>query len=167
MVVKFEWPSAVKTVIKHLSKVVAVCTQSGVLWIADTGCGYHLVPECDVTRGKSIIVDNPGATRLHTANGEIDASECVKFSLSEIKLKKQLATILPETPRVLSVGALCMDEHADFHWPAGGIPIFTLSDGSAVQCEVHGRVPYLRTGSFAAPLGSTMSAKALPLVAPT
>ena len=30
-VVKFEWPSAVKAVIKHLSKVVAVCTQSGVL----------------------------------------------------------------------------------------------------------------------------------------
>jgi hypothetical protein len=166
LVEKFKWPSAVRAVITHLGRVVAVCTQSGVLWIADTGCGYHLVPECDVTRGKSIIVDNPGATRLHTANGEIDASECVKFSVSEIKLKKQLATILPETPRVLSVGALCMDELADFFWPAGGTPYFTLSDGTVVHCEVHGRVPYLRTSSFAASSGPSVSAKALPLVAP-
>ena len=55
-VLEFEWPSADSIVIKQLGHVVAVCTQDGVLWIADTGCGYHLVPECDVKRGKSAIV---------------------------------------------------------------------------------------------------------------
>ncbi len=46
LVERFKWPSAIRAVITHLGKVVAVCTQSGVLWIADTGCGYNLVPEC-------------------------------------------------------------------------------------------------------------------------
>jgi hypothetical protein len=154
-VVEFVWPSAIKLVIKGPSgDPVAVCYHDGsILWIADTGCGYHLVPEADVSRGKSVVVPNSGATRLHTANGEVDASECVKFSLSEIQLQKGLATILPQTPRVLSVGALCMDARATFHWPAGGTPFFTLHDGSIVWCEVHGRVPYLRTGGQSALTG--------------
>ena len=162
--VEFVWPLAQKFVIKYLGRVALVCTADGVLWIADTGCGYHLVPEGDVVRGRSVVVPNPGATRLHTANGEIDASECVKFSLTEIGLSKQHATILPETPRVLSVGALCMDMQAAFFWPAGGTPYFTLLDGRVVHCEVHGRVPYIRTGSFASPAGPLATA-ALPMVA--
>ncbi len=135
----------------------------GVVWGADTGGGYHLVPGCDVARGRSVVVPNPGAMRLHTANGEIDASECVKFSLTEIGLSKQLATILPETPRVLSVGVLCMDMQATFTWPAGGTPYFTLLDGRTIYCEVHGRVPYLRTGSFASQAGPHGTA-AMPMV---
>ena len=161
------WPTAIKMVIKGPSgDPVAVCYHDGsILWIADTGCGYHLVPEGDVSRGKSVVVPNTGATRLHTANGEVDASECVKFSLSEIQLQKGLATILPQTPRVLSVGALCMDARATFHWPAGGTPFFTLHDGSIVWCEVHGRVPYLRTGGQSA-LTDLLGNPALPMVAP-
>ena len=161
---EFVWPAAIKFVIKYMGRVAAVCASDGVLWTIDTGCGYHLVPEGDVVRGKTVVVPNPGAQRLHTANGEIDASECAKFSLSEIGLNKQLATILPETPRVLSVGALCADMGATFVWPAGGLPYFTLSDGRVVYCEVHGRVPYFRTGSFAPQDGPLLSA-ALPLVA--
>ena len=42
-VVEFEWPSAVKFVIEHLGRVLAVCSQDGTLWIADTGCGSHFV----------------------------------------------------------------------------------------------------------------------------
>ncbi len=119
LVLAFDWPSAISHVILNKGRVAAVCSQNGILWIADTGCGYHLVPECDIVRGRSSIVDNPGAQKLHTANGEVTAPECVQFSLTEINLSKQLGTILPETPRVLSVGALCMDELATFHWPAG------------------------------------------------
>ncbi len=163
---EFVWPTAVKCTIKYQGRVLAVCSATGILWIADTGCGYHLVPECDVKRGRAVVVPNPGAQRLSTANGEIEANECVKFSLTEVGLNKQLATILPETPRVLSVGALCCDELATFVWPAGGTPYFTLSDGRVIYCEVHGRVPYLRTGSFSSQVGPRSSA-ALPLVAAT
>ena len=91
----FVWPVAEKVVIKYKGRVLAVCSEDGILWIADTGCGYHLVPEGDVKRGRAVVVPNPGAQRLHTANGEIDASECVKFTLSEVGLSKRLATNLP------------------------------------------------------------------------
>ncbi len=126
------------------------CTP-GSLWVADTGCGYHLVPETDVSRGKSIVVQNPGARTLHTANGEVKANECVKFALHELGLDGKLATILPQTPRVLSIGALCIDDGCSFYWPAGGTPYFTLPDNRTIVCEVYGRVPYLRTGSVATP----------------
>ena len=72
-ILEFVWPTAL--VIKYTGRVLAVCSEDGILWIADTGCGYHLVPEGDVKRGRAVVVPNPGAQRLHTANGEIDGSE--------------------------------------------------------------------------------------------
>ena len=46
---------------------------------------------------------------MMTANGEVEAPERVKFSLPELSLVGQHATILPSTPRVLTVGGLCVD----------------------------------------------------------
>ena len=87
---------------------LAVCEGNQVLWIADTGCGSNLVPESDVVRGVSQVVENKGVRRMLTANGEVDAPERVRFTLPELNLRGQLATILPMTPRVLTVGgALC------------------------------------------------------------
>ncbi len=131
---EFVWPLAVKSVLRgHSGAPAALCFNDGShCWIADTGCGYRLVPESDINRGVSDIVPNPGAVRLSTANGEVDAGECVRFSLPEIQLRKQLGTILAQTPRVLSVGALCTDEQASFHRPACGTPSFTLHDGCVV-----------------------------------
>ncbi len=100
-VVAFEWPKAVKHVITGNSgHVAAACFRDGsILWIADTGCGYHLVPEADISRGTSDIVPNKGATRLHTANGEVDAKECVRFSLGEINVRKKVGHhFAPNTP---------------------------------------------------------------------
>ena len=59
-----------------------------------------------------------------------------------------------------------MDEQATFHWPGGGTPLCTLCDGTCVHCECHGRVPYLRSGTFGwVTPGSSSSAKALPTCA--
>jgi hypothetical protein len=148
-VVEFVWPLPVRHLIRRGSMPAVICTSDGCLWVADTGCGYHLVAEADVTRGTSIVVKNPGARKLHTANGEIQADECVKVCLPELGLTNRLATILQSTPRVLSVGALCLDDGCTFYWPAGGTPFFTLKCGTIIYCEVYGKVPYLRTGSMA------------------
>mgnify|MGYP000550441447 CR=1 FL=1 len=104
-VIEYQWPLAIRQVFHNGRHYAVICTPDGALWVADTGCGYHLVPEADVSRGSSVIVDNPGARKLHTANGEVRADECVRFSLAELGLTKTLATILPQTPRVLSIGA--------------------------------------------------------------
>ena len=55
---EFVWPLAEKSVIKYVGRVAAVCTTDGVFWIVDTGCGYHLVPEGDIVRGKAAVVPN-------------------------------------------------------------------------------------------------------------
>ncbi len=93
-VTEFVWPLAAKSVLRgHGGAPAAVCYNDGsICWIADTDRGYHLVPESDINRGVSDIVPNPGAVRLSTANGEVDAAEYVKFSLPEIQLRKQMGT---------------------------------------------------------------------------
>ena len=99
-------------------------------------------------------MENKGVRRMLTANGEVDAPERVRFTLPELNLWGQLATILPMTPRVLTVGGLCVDQRCDFIWRGskGELPYFVLADGSTVECEVHGRVPYIRTGVPAMPM---------------
>ena len=110
---------------------LAECEGNQVLWIADTGCGSNLVPESDVVRGVSQVVEYKGGRRMLTANGEVDAPESVRFTLPELDLKGQLATILPMTPRVLTVGGLCVDQRCDFIWRGsrGELPFFVLADG--------------------------------------
>ena len=95
---------------------------------------------------------------MMTANKEVEAPERVKFSLPELSLVGKHATILPSTPRVLTVGGLCVDQRRDFIWRGskGETPYFILADGSVVECEVHGRVPYVRTGEPAMPMIDAM-----------
>ena len=95
---------------------------------------------------------------MMTANGEVEAPERVKFSLPELSLVGQHATILPSTPRVLTVGGLCVDQRCNFIWKGskGETPYFILADGSIVECEVHVQVPYVRTGVPAMPMIDAM-----------
>ena len=91
---------------------------------------------------------------MMTASGEVEAPERVKFSLPELNLQGQHATVISSTPRVLIVGGLCVDQRCDFIWMGskGESPYFVLNDKSIVECEVHGRVPYARTGLPAIPM---------------
>ena len=59
---------------------------------------------------------------------------------------------------MLTVGGLCVDQRCDFIWKGskGQTPYFILADGSIVECEVHGRVPYVRTGVPAMPMIDAM-----------
>ena len=87
-VTAFDWPVPERHLIRSGKHPAVICMPDGSLWVMDTGCGYHLVPEADVMRGKSVVVPNPGARRLHTANGEVRAEECVKFTLQELGLSR-------------------------------------------------------------------------------
>ena len=91
---------------------------------------------------------------MMTANGEVNAPGSMKFPLPELSLVGQHATILPSTPRVLTVGGLCVDQRCNFIWKGskGETPYFVLADGSVIECEVHGCVPYVCSGVPAMPM---------------
>ena len=76
--------------------------------------GFNLVPSKDIPEGSENVVANDGACRLHTANGQVEAPYKVQLSVPEVGLTDVFATILKDTPRVLTVGGLCIDEQADF-----------------------------------------------------
>ena len=48
--------------------------------------------------------------------------------------------ILPDSPSLLSLGGLCMEEDCDFHWPRGQKPWLTFPDGSVTELKVVNRV---------------------------
>ena len=139
-VIAFKWPLPVRQVFYNGRHYAVICTPDGALWVADTGCGYHLVPEADVSRGSSVVVDNPGARKLHTANGEVRADECVKFSLQELGLTKNACYDFAPDTSSLEHRCLVHRQSLYVHWPAGGTPFFTMLDGKVIWCEVYGKV---------------------------
>ena len=153
---------AMPVVLLSRSEVAAVCGPKEHLWIADTGCGRHLCPESDIDRSVAKIETSSTPRMLATANGVVDAREEVRFSLPSLGLDDALATILASTPRVLTVGGLCIDERADFHWfgSRGWDPYFDLAQGGRLECEVHGKIPYVRSPAPAMPAPGPSSSSA-------
>ena len=97
----------------------AVCKEAASCeWVADTGCGFHLVSLSDVTNENLVTIKPEEAQTLYTANGPIVANKRVSFDLPEFGLRGLQATVLPETPRVLTIGGLIMDAGCHFIWRA-------------------------------------------------
>ena len=55
--------------------------------------------------------------------------------------------MLGSIPAVISVGKRCMNMGYSFHWPSGKNPFLVCPDGMIVELDVHGDIPYLRSGS--------------------
>ena len=136
----------------HRSLPAAVCKEAASCeWIADIGCGLHLVSLADVSQKNLVTVRPEEAKTLYTANGPIVANQRVSFDLPELGLRGLQATVLPETPKVLTIGGLTMDAGCHFIWRANRNPVIILPTGQKIECEVHGRIPYVRTGMPALP----------------
>ena len=83
---------------------------------------------------------------FNTANGKTVALEQACYQSSELNEEID-AYVLDSTPAVLSVGKRCMKLGYAFHWPSGKNPFFICPDGMIVEFDVHGDIPYLRSGS--------------------
>ena len=79
---------------------------------------------------------------LHTANGTTTFNKALKFHVGPLS-EDATAFVLPDTPWVLSVGLRCKEMGYGFHWFAYQNPYITLPDGTRIDLEVDGGIPYL------------------------
>ena len=111
-------------------------------WVVDSGSAEHIVCK-DVLSGQEqsrVYESNPKV--LLTANGEVDASNEVNVDVHQIGLNAR-AIVLNDTPSVLSLGRLCVEQQCEFHWAGGGQPYLLLPDGNRVDLDVVDFVPQL------------------------
>eukprot|EP00959_Pyramimonas_sp_CCMP1952_P350595 7345515-Pyramimonas_sp.AAC.1 len=64
----------------------------------------------------------PQSIALNTAGGESKALGSVRIACPKFEGGSFNALVMPETPRVVSVGERCMDHGFSFLWPAGRRP---------------------------------------------
>ena len=96
---------------------------------------------------------------LYTANGTTSFDEALEFHVNPLG-EKASAFVLPETPWVLSVGLRCQEMGYGFHWYPYETPYLTLPNGTRIDLEVDGGIPYLCVGANRARL----TQKELPLL---
>ena len=79
-----------------------------------------------------------------TAAGKTKCEFCMDISFPTLNKAKLVAHVLDDTPAVISIGKLCMEEGYAFHWPvASDMPYFETPDKSRVYCRVENCIPYI------------------------
>ena len=116
------------------------------IWLVDTGCGHDLIGKTEVASSGGVCRPAKESLTFNTANGKTIALEQASYQSAELNEEID-AYVLDSTPAVLSVGKRCMSMGYSFHWPSGKPPFFVCPDGMIVEFDVHGDIPYLRSGS--------------------
>ena len=99
-------------------------------WIIDTGSGLHLVDRKCVIKHADKIRKFVTPMQLQTANGTIKAEEQILIRLGKLQGEAIMATILENSPAVISVGLLCREQRYTFHWEGFGRPYLDTPDKS-------------------------------------
>ena len=116
------------------------------IWLIDTGCGHDLIGKTEVASSGGVCRPAKESLTSNTANGKTFALEQASYQSAEFNEEID-AYVLDSTPAVISVGKRCMSMGYSFHWPSGKHPFFVCPDGMIVEFDVHGDIPYLRSGS--------------------
>ena len=85
---------------------------------------------------------------LHTANGIATFDKALQFHVDPLG-EDATGFVLPDTPWVLSVGLRCQKMGYGFHWFPYQTPYLTLPDGTRIDLEVDGGIPYLNMDASA------------------
>ena len=79
---------------------------------------------------------------IYTDNGTTTFSAALEFHVKPLD-EHASAFVLPDTPWVLSVRLRCQEMGYGFHWFPFQTPYPTLPDGTRIDLEVDGGIPYL------------------------
>eukprot|EP00959_Pyramimonas_sp_CCMP1952_P209445 4381900-Pyramimonas_sp.AAC.1 len=94
----------------------------------------------------------PQSITPNTAGGESKALGSVRIACPKFKGGSFNASVMPETPCVISGGKRCMDHGLSFTWPAGQRPCLLLPNGQRVDLAVEGKIldPFRQRGAGSA-----------------
>ena len=133
------------TVLELLSALVTVEVPNACIrqWMLDSGCGCDLVSTGSIAKIRKFAKKSKSEKVFATANGLTIADEEISMNIPELD-QTVTATILEDTPDVLSLGYRCAALGYEFYWPAWSKnPTLTHPDGWQIACHIHGYIPYI------------------------
>ena len=95
------------------------------MWLVDTGASFHVVGRKELRRGirrLSRPADIP--VEVDTATGKVKLDHVVPPRLQELGLDIS-PFLISQSPAVLSIGRLCMEQKFSFSWKPGRAPTLT------------------------------------------
>jgi hypothetical protein len=106
---------------------------ANLVWLADTGASYDVVPEgyAEIYGWKKVPLPEP--MRINTANGPVVAKRAVLTRIPGMP-EEVHALEIRDTPPLLSVGRRCLNEGYSFVWIAGRNPYFVTKEGMILPC---------------------------------
>ena len=127
----------------HLPTVATPASKDGCVWLVDTGSEQDLLSESMLKTAKATNrCTSDTSISLATAHGSTRKDEVADVKVDALH-KLFTPYILEDTPAVLSVGILCMEQGYSFVWTADGKPYFIRPDLGVIQLSVDGRVPVI------------------------
>ena len=123
--------------------VATPASKDGCVWLVDTGSEQDLLSESMLKTAKATNrCTSDTSISLATAHGSTRKDEVADVKVDALH-KLFTPYILEDTPAVLSVGILCMEQGYSFVWTADGKPYFIRPDLGVIQLSVDGRVPVI------------------------
>ena len=89
-------------------------------FIVDAGSGHHVVKRAMVNKADAMkhVRELDYSLTLKTAGGSVTPDGVVEVEAPALDEGAVDALVLPNTPHVISVGALCQGRGHAFYWPA-------------------------------------------------
>ena len=124
---------------------LGVCTVSQLpqlRWLVDGGAAYDVIPADQVRNLRQYFSQDAAKVQVYTANGLVESAGAINLRMPSLDSDIP-AIVLPETPALLSLGRRVMNDGCHFCWLSGQRPWLGFPDGSWLQLDVDGYLPYL------------------------
>ena len=91
-------------------------------FIVDSGASFHMIGRRDLTRAEINRMRPRPPQQLQSANGLVTAEYEVDVTVRELGNRRITCLILEDTPALISLGQLCLQDGYSYCWPAGKPP---------------------------------------------
>ena len=135
-----------KSILKPAPRNAMPCYRDKTRFIGDTGSGHHIVRRAMVKKADAMkhVRELDYALTLSTAGGSVAPDGVVEVDAPILDEGSVEALVLPNSPHVISIGALCQGRGYAFHWPKWSRhPYLVSPSGKIIYLEVDGYIPYL------------------------
>ena len=108
----------------------------------DSGCGIDLIGMHDLSVEERKLVSAYQELLLRTANGKTSTNGLARLKVDGL-VELIEASVLENTPSLLSLGKRCVEHGCRFSWDPFQIPRFFDPDGRESKLELINNIPYL------------------------
>ena len=124
----------------------------------DPGASMHMISKKDLSDAEmDTLTKSCSPTTVITANGEVQTHEEATVYVKELDIFLTM-NVLENTPAVLSLGKLCVENGYSYEWINGQIP-HLITNGIRIPCNTENFVPVVVPGLSSSSSGSSSTSR--------